>query len=592
MPGPRPRRSRQFSFRVMFARVAAGAARGAGAARRAARPAAVRVWASPVARPCAPWTASSDFPAVICGRGVAVSGREREIAPDGAGRGAFGGAVGLASVEAAGGCGAWGRVGASPLGIERAGLPTRAFGTGPRGDGGKAGEEGAGGAGSGAGPGENPSEGAGGARLGSAPGPSEAAPLPGASSSASASVPDPLVTSTWVDRAPSWAQPFLHLARADKPIGTYLLLWPCAWSIALAAPAGSLPDARLLLLFGAGAFLLRGAGCTINDLWDRDFDRRVERTQSRPLAAGTATVPGAAAFLVAQLLAGLQILLQLNPAAQVVGAASLPLVAAYPLAKRVIGAPQLVLGMAFNWGAHLGWIAARGDGWMAHEKVAVEAIGDGTGAAGGAVGGAAEAFGAEEGSVGGAVEAPGAAEGPVDASLSAASDAVSSSSSAALSLDSSPLEEPSNLLSALLDPASLSALSAHLPELLPVALPLYLGCISWTLVYDTVYAHQDKDDDVKIGVKSTALTWGAYNRPIMAAFAGLFGAGLAAAGAGAECWGPFYASAALATGLVAKQALLTDLSDRPACGAAFVSNHKIGQLVFAGIVLDKATALL
>ena len=123
--------------------------------------------------------------------------------------------------------------------------------------------------------------------------------------------------------------------------GTWLLAWPCFWSIGLAAAPGALPDASALALFGAGAILLRGAGCTINDLWDRDLDKKVERTKTRPLATGAITPPQAIAFLGVQLSAGLGILLQLNSYSQVLGASSLGLVILYPLMKRVFGWPQV-----------------------------------------------------------------------------------------------------------------------------------------------------------------------------------------------------------------------------------------------------------
>lgn len=139
----------------------------------------------------------------------------------------------------------------------------------------------------------------------------------------------------WLQRVlPTSAWPYAELARLDKPAGTAMLLWPCWWSIALAAPADSLPDPHLLALFATGSILLRGAGCTINDWWDRDVDRLVERTAGRPLARGAVSPTAAAAFAAAQLLAGLGVLLQLNPYSIVLGAASLPLVAGYPLAKR------------------------------------------------------------------------------------------------------------------------------------------------------------------------------------------------------------------------------------------------------------------
>ena len=161
-------------------------------------------------------------------------------------------------------------------------------------------------------------------------------------------------SSSWVDRVqPAWVVPFLKLARVDAPAGTFLLLWPCFWSITLAAPPGCLPDAALLGLFAAGALLLRGAGCTVNDMWDADLDRSVERTRGRPIASGAVSQRQALVFLGAQLAAGLAVLLQLNDFSRLVGASSLGLVFTYPLMKRITYWPQLFLGLTFNWGALL-----------------------------------------------------------------------------------------------------------------------------------------------------------------------------------------------------------------------------------------------
>lgn len=151
--------------------------------------------------------------------------------------------------------------------------------------------------------------------------------------------------------------PYVHLMRMDKPIGTWLLYWPCAWSIGLAAPAGVLPDLKMLTLFGVGAFIMRGAGCTINDMWDKDIDGKVERTRNRPLVTGALTNGDAWVFLSTQLGIGCMILMELNWYSIVLGASSLGLVIAYPLMKRFTYWPQLVLGMTFNWGALLGWSA-------------------------------------------------------------------------------------------------------------------------------------------------------------------------------------------------------------------------------------------
>ena len=139
------------------------------------------------------------------------------------------------------------------------------------------------------------------------------------------------------------------------------MAWPCFWSIAIAAPAGALPDLYILSLFGAGSLLLRGAGCTVNDLLDRDIDKIVARTRNRPIASGAITPLSALVFLGGQLSAGLVILLQLNDFSKVLGASSLALVAAYPLMKRVTNWPQAFLGLTFNWGALLGWAAVHGE---------------------------------------------------------------------------------------------------------------------------------------------------------------------------------------------------------------------------------------
>jgi len=220
--------------------------------------------------------------------------------------------------------------------------------------------------------------------------------------------------------------PYLRLARLDKPIGTVLLLWPCAWSITLAAQTLALPPAIPiwnLCLFSVGALVMRGAGCTINDMWDVKYDRLVERTSMRPIAAGEVSMFQAWCFLGLQLSAGLGVLLNLNWYSIVLGASSLSLVAIYPLMKRITYWPQLVLGFAFNWGVLLGWSAIAGcSAW-------------------------------------------------------------------------------------------------------DITLPIYAGTVGWTIFYDTIYAHQDRRDDVKAGVKSTALLFRGRTRPILA----LFGAGFVAA---------------------------------------------------------------
>lgn len=167
-------------------------------------------------------------------------------------------------------------------------------------------------------------------------------------------------TSGWVGRLPASWLPYALLARADRPIGGWLLFLPGLWSILLAgAPAGQ--SVGLIALFLVGGFLMRAAGCVVNDMWDRDLDRQVTRTAGRPLASGALRMGQAAWFLAALLGLSLLILLQLNPTAQLLGVLSLVLVASYPVAKRVTWWPQLVLGFTFGWGALMGFAAATGD---------------------------------------------------------------------------------------------------------------------------------------------------------------------------------------------------------------------------------------
>src|SRR3954451_8419982 len=180
-------------------------------------------------------------------------------------------------------------------------------------------------------------------------------------SGAAARVAD--ATGNWVDtRAPQWSRPYLRLSRLDRPIGSWLLLMPCWWSAALAAgiarDVGRVP--LTLMLFLVGAFAMRGAGCTWNDITDRDLDAQVERTRSRPIPAGQVSVPQAAMFLVLQALIGLVVLLQFNRFAVGWGIASLVIVAVYPFMKRITWWPQVVLGLAFSWGALMGFAVTFG----------------------------------------------------------------------------------------------------------------------------------------------------------------------------------------------------------------------------------------
>ncbi|SLN33177.1 4-hydroxybenzoate octaprenyltransferase [Oceanibacterium hippocampi] len=292
----------------------------------------------------------------------------------------------------------------------------------------------------------------------------------------------------WVDRfAPQGWRPFLKLSRADRPIGTWLLLWPCWWSITLAAPAGQGPDLMLVLLFGIGALVMRGAGCTFNDIVDRDIDRQVARTRLRPIPSGQTSARAAVAWLIAQALVGFAILVSFNPLAILLGVASLALIAIYPFAKRFTYWPQAFLGLAFNWGALLGWAAVRGEiGWA------------------------------------------------------------------------------------------------------PVV--LYLGGIAWTLGYDTIYAHQDKDDDALIGVKSTALRLGEATRSWLVLFYGLQTAGAGAAGALAGLAWPFWIGLGLATAQLAWQWARVDIHSSDDCLAKFRSNHLYGALLCAAFLAGKLAA--
>lgn len=166
----------------------------------------------------------------------------------------------------------------------------------------------------------------------------------------------------WIDRLlPAAWRPYARLARLDRPIGTWLLLLPGWWAIALAAPAGQWPDWWLMALFGIGAIVMRGAGCTINDMIDHKLDAKVERTRVRPIPSGQVSLFQAALFLGAQCLVGLAVLTQLNSFSILLGAASLVLVGLYPLMKRITWWPQAFLGLTFNWGALLGWAAVRGE---------------------------------------------------------------------------------------------------------------------------------------------------------------------------------------------------------------------------------------
>ncbi|KAK8569687.1 hypothetical protein V6N13_046734 [Hibiscus sabdariffa] len=294
------------------------------------------------------------------------------------------------------------------------------------------------------------------------------------------------VVPSWIEvYLPPGIQPYAKLARLDKPIGTWLLAWPCMWSITLASTPGHLPDFKMMALFGCGALLLRGAGCTVNDLLDRDIDTKVERTKLRPVASGILTPFQGIAFLGFQLLLGLGILLQLNNYSRVLGASSLLLVFSYPLMKRITFWPQAYLGLTFNWGALLGWSAIRGS----------------------------------------------------------------------------------------LDPA--------------IVLPLYFSGVFWTLVYDTIYAHQDKEDDIKVGIKSTALRFGDSTKEWTTGFGIACIGSLALSGYNADIGWPYYAFLAAASGQMAWQIWTVNLTCRADCNRKFVSNKWFGAIIFSGILFGR-----
>ena len=295
-------------------------------------------------------------------------------------------------------------------------------------------------------------------------------------------------TGNWVDSlAPAWSRPYLRLARLDRPIGSWLLLLPCWWSSALAAIAAhqTLPNLWHIALFFVGAFAMRGAGCTWNDIVDRDLDGAVERTRSRPIPSGQVSVAQAGLFLVAQSLVGLLVLIAFNGFTVALGVASLAIVAVYPFMKRVTYWPQIVLGLAFSWGALMGWAAAFGR-----------------------------------------------------------------------------LDSP--------------------------ALLLYAGSISWVIGYDTIYAHQDREDDALIGIKSTALLFGPRTKPMLALFYTVAFIFISAAGFAAG------AGIVFGIGLLAFAAHLTwqivrlDIADPDNCLAIFKSDRDAGLILFAGLVLDAA----
>ena len=288
-----------------------------------------------------------------------------------------------------------------------------------------------------------------------------------------------IATTGWASRLPPRLRAYAVLARFDRLIGAWLLFLPGLWSILLARPA-TIQATRLIVLFAIGSVVMRAAGCVVNDMWDRDMDRQVTRTAARPLASGALRMREAAVFLAVLLLAGLAILLQLDPWAQALGVLSLLLVALYPLAKRVTWWPQAVLGLTFGWGAPMGYAAATG-------------------------------------------------------------------------------------------------------HLAPPAFALYAAAFAWILGYDTIYAHQDREDDALVGVRSTARLFAAQTRPFLAACYAATILLLAAAGALAGLRLPFYLLLAAPAALLAWQVATLDIHDPAGCLRRFHRNREAGLLIAVAI---------
>ena len=288
-------------------------------------------------------------------------------------------------------------------------------------------------------------------------------------------------TTGWVGKLPPSLLPYALLARLDRPIGSWLLFLPGLWSILLARlPAGR--TAWLVLLFFVGSFIMRGAGCVVNDMWDRDMDRKVTRTAGRPLASGALRMRDAAAFLALLLGLGLAILLQLGDLARWLGVGSLVLVATYPLAKRVTWWPQMMLGVTFGWGAPMGYAAATGR----------------------------------------------------------------------------------------IDGADIT---------------LYAAAIIWILGYDTIYAHQDREDDALVGVKSTARLFAAHTRPFLAACYGATLGLLALSGLLAGLGSLYYVGLTLPAALLVIEVVGVDIDNPGLCLRLFQLNREVGLAVGLAILL-------
>ncbi len=292
-------------------------------------------------------------------------------------------------------------------------------------------------------------------------------------------------TGNWVDSfAPAVSRPYLRLARLDRPIGSWLLLMPCWWSVGLAGMrADHFPSLWHIVLFFIGAFAMRGAGCTWNDLVDRNLDGLVERTRSRPIPSGQVSVAQASLFMVLQALVGFVVLLQFNRFTIYVGLLSLAVIVIYPFMKRITYWPQIVLGLAFSWGALMGWPAAFGR-----------------------------------------LDAP--------------------------------------------------------------AFVLYAGSIAWVIGYDTIYAHQDREDDLLIGIKSTALLFGARTAPMLAAFYTAAVVLIAIAGLMAGGGLIFLIGMIAFAAHLAWQVLRLDINNSAHCLKLFKSNRDAGLILFAAMLLE------
>jgi 4-hydroxybenzoate polyprenyltransferase len=295
---------------------------------------------------------------------------------------------------------------------------------------------------------------------------------------------------SWVDNAPRFLRPYLRLMRLDRPIGAWLLFWPCVFGLSLGATAvgQAYPPPLYVLLCGLGAIVMRGAGCTYNDIVDRDFDAQVERTRGRPIPSGAVSVRSAWIFAIALSLVGFAILLYFNRFAIFLGAASLALIAAYPFMKRITWWPQAWLGLTFNWGVPFGYAAMTG-------------------------------------------------------------------------------------------------------TIAPAALLFYAGCFFWTIGYDIIYAHQDKEDDILIGVKSAAIRLAARSKPWLYVFYSAAFLLMIAGGLAVGLRVVFVLSMLVAGAHLLWQLRTLDI-DRPLlCLVLFKSNRDTGVLVAAALILGSVTGV-